>query len=72
MALLAAAGPGHPAVSRGVDYLLCGQTADGGWEERAFTATAVPRRTYLRRELSPLLAALRALGQYRARIEPAA
>src|SRR5262249_47009970 len=72
MTLLAAAGPGHPAVSRGVDYLLHAQTADGGWEETASPATAVPRRPYLRRELSPLLAALRALGQYRARVERAA
>jgi squalene-hopene/tetraprenyl-beta-curcumene cyclase len=72
MALLEAAGPGHPSVSRGVDHLLRVQTADGVWEETAFTATAVPRRTYLHRELSPLLAALRALGQYRARVESAA
>jgi squalene-hopene/tetraprenyl-beta-curcumene cyclase len=72
MALLAAAGPGRPAVSRGVEYLLGTQTADGAWNETAFTATAVPRRAYVRRELSPLLAALRALGHYRARVEPAA
>ena len=68
--VLAAAGAAHPAVSRGVEYLLGAQRADGGWDETAFTATVVPRRTYLRRELAPLLGALRALGRYRAQVEP--
>jgi squalene-hopene/tetraprenyl-beta-curcumene cyclase len=70
--VLAAAGAAHPAVSRGVEYLLDAQRADGGWDETAFTATVVPRRTYLRRELAPLLGALRALGRYRAQVEPSA
>jgi squalene-hopene/tetraprenyl-beta-curcumene cyclase len=59
-------------VSRGVEYLLDAQRADGGWDETAFTATVVPRRTYLRRELAPLLGALRALGRYRAQVESSA
>lgn len=70
--VLAAAGAAHPAVSRGVEYLLDAQRADGGWDETAFTATVVPRRTYLRRELAPLLGALRALGRYRAQVESSA
>jgi len=71
MALLAAAGPAHPAVERGVHHLVDGQRADGRWEETAFTATAVPGRSYLRSELAPLYFPLRALGQYRARVGPA-
>jgi squalene-hopene/tetraprenyl-beta-curcumene cyclase len=66
MALLAAAGAAHPAVPRGVAYLLRTQRDDGTWDEVAFTGTAVPRRSYLRHELSPLCFPLRALGQWRA------
>ncbi len=68
MGLLAAAGADHPAVSRGVEHLVRSQDADGRWEEVAFTATAVPRRAYLRYELFSLHYPLRALGQYRARV----
>jgi squalene-hopene/tetraprenyl-beta-curcumene cyclase len=68
MALLAAAGPAHPAVERGVQHLLETQSAAGRWEETAFTATAIPRRSYLRFELAPLHFPVRALGQYRARV----
>jgi squalene-hopene/tetraprenyl-beta-curcumene cyclase len=38
----------HPAVARGVDYLLRGQDADGFWAEPEFTATGFPRVFYLR------------------------
>jgi squalene-hopene/tetraprenyl-beta-curcumene cyclase len=72
MALLAVAAPGHPAVERGVHYLLDAQHADGTWEETAFTATGVPGRSYLRSELAPLHFPLRALGQYRTAIGSAA
>jgi squalene-hopene/tetraprenyl-beta-curcumene cyclase len=68
MTLLAACGPAHPAIERGVHHLLDAQRADGAWEETAFTATSIPGRSYLRSELAPLHFPLRALGQYRARI----
>jgi len=38
----------HPAVVRGVDYLLRGQGKDGFWPEPQFTATGFPRVFYLR------------------------
>ena len=66
MALLAAAGTAHPAVSSGVDHLLRTQRADGTWPSDAYTATGVPGRSYLRCELSSLSDPLRALGQVRA------
>ena len=75
MALLAAAGASHPAVSSGVDHLLRTQQADGTWPSHAYTATGVPGRSYLRVELSSLSDPLRALGLVRAglaREQPAA
>ena len=71
MGLLAAAGPEHPAVQRGVGYLVREQDAAGRWTDGAFTTTAIPRRTYVRSELSALHFPLRALGQYRSRAESA-
>jgi squalene-hopene/tetraprenyl-beta-curcumene cyclase len=72
MTLLATVGAAHPAVARGVQHLLDTQGPGGTWHETAFTVTGVPRRSYLRSQLAPLHFPLRALGQYRARIEPAA
>ncbi len=66
LALLAADGD-DAAVRRGVDWLVRTQRADGTWDEHAYTATGVPRRSYLRFQLFPLYFPLRALGQYRAR-----
>jgi len=55
----------HPAVARGVRYLLERQTTDGFWEEPWFTAVGFPRVFYLRyhgyRAFFPLLA----LARYR-------
>ncbi len=68
MALLAVTGPAEAGVARGVQYLLDTQRDDGGWQERAFTGTSVPGRSYLRAELTPLHASVRALGLYRSRI----
>jgi squalene-hopene/tetraprenyl-beta-curcumene cyclase len=68
MALLAVAGPAHPGVVRGVEYLVGAQDPEGTWDEQAVTMTAVPRRSYLRSHLAPLHFPLRALGQYRARL----
>jgi squalene-hopene/tetraprenyl-beta-curcumene cyclase len=55
----------HPAVTRGVQYLLRTQDADGFWNEERFTATGFPRVFYLRyhgyRKFFPLWA----LARYR-------
>jgi squalene-hopene/tetraprenyl-beta-curcumene cyclase len=53
----------HPAVARGVRYLLQTQTVDGFWDEERFTATGFPRVFYLRyhgyRKFFPLWALAR-------------
>jgi squalene-hopene/tetraprenyl-beta-curcumene cyclase len=55
----------HPAVARGVGYLLKTQQAHGLWDETRFTATGFPRVFYLRyhgyRKFFPLWA----LARYR-------
>ena len=55
----------HPAVTRGIRYLLETQTEDGFWNEERFTATGFPRVFYLRyhgyRKFFPLWA----LARYR-------
>ncbi len=67
LALMAVDGVQSDAVQRGVAHLVATQRDDGTWEERAYTGTGVPRRSYLRYRLYPLHFPLRALGQYRAR-----
>jgi squalene-hopene/tetraprenyl-beta-curcumene cyclase len=55
----------HPAVARGVRYLVQTQTENGFWDEERFTATGFPRVFYLRyhgyRKFFPLWA----LARYR-------
>jgi len=55
----------HPAVERGLQYLLDTQKADGSWDEDEFTGTGFPRVYYLRytgyRNYFPLMA----FGLYR-------
>jgi squalene-hopene/tetraprenyl-beta-curcumene cyclase len=55
----------HPAVARGVEYLLATQAPDGLWDEHRYTATGFPRVFYLRyhgyRKFFPLWA----LARYR-------
>jgi len=63
MGLLAAGLEAHPAVERGVRYLIQTQQEDGTWEESEFTGTGFPRVFYLRyhyyRVYFPLLALCR-------------
>jgi len=65
MGLMAAGEVSHPAVARGVDYLMRTQGGDGFWEEERFTGTGFPRVFYLRyhgyRKYFPLWA----LARYR-------
>ena len=48
LALMAAGEVHHPAVARGVDYLLTTRNAEGLWDEEHFTAVGFPRVFYLR------------------------
>src|SRR5258707_2661289 len=48
LALMAAGEVNHPAVARGVDYLVETQSADGLWDEASYTAVGFPRVFYLR------------------------
>jgi squalene-hopene/tetraprenyl-beta-curcumene cyclase len=48
LGLMAAGEVGHPAVARGIRYLLENQGADGFWNEDYYTATGFPRVFYLR------------------------
>jgi squalene-hopene/tetraprenyl-beta-curcumene cyclase len=48
LGLMAAGEARHPAVQRGIRYLLATQGADGFWKEDLYTATGFPRVFYLR------------------------
>ncbi len=65
LGLMAAGGVAHPAVARGVKYLMATQTEKGLWDEARYTATGFPRVFYLRyhgyRKFFPLWA----LARYR-------
>ena len=65
LGLMAAGCVEHPAVARGVEYLLREQREHGLWDETRFTATGFPRVFYLRyhgyRKFFPLWA----LARYR-------
>jgi squalene-hopene/tetraprenyl-beta-curcumene cyclase len=63
LGLMAAGEIDHPAVERGIAYLVATQRADGEWEELPYTAVGFPRVFYLRyhgyRLFFPLLAMAR-------------
>ncbi len=65
LGLMAAGVIDHPAVTRGIDYLVRTQREHGLWDETRFTATGFPRVFYLRyhgyRKFFPLWA----LARYR-------
>jgi squalene-hopene/tetraprenyl-beta-curcumene cyclase len=65
LGLMAAGEVKHPAVARGVDYLLAAQQADGLWSERLYTGTGFPRVFYLRYHGYPKFFPLWALARYR-------
>jgi squalene-hopene/tetraprenyl-beta-curcumene cyclase len=69
LALLAADGQSQ-AVTRGVEYLVRSQRADGGWDEDLYTGTGFPGDFYINYEMYRLLFPISALGRYVARTAP--
>jgi squalene-hopene/tetraprenyl-beta-curcumene cyclase len=65
LALMAAGETKHPAVARGIAYLLANQGRDGFWAEPRFTATGFPRVFYLRYHGYAKFFPLWALARYR-------
>jgi squalene-hopene/tetraprenyl-beta-curcumene cyclase len=65
LGLMAAGEIGHPAVARGVAYLLATQTKKGLWDEYRYTATGFPRVFYLRYHGYSKFFPLWALARYR-------
>ena len=65
LALMAAGEVDHPAVARGVRYLLATQTEKGLWDEQRYTATGFPRVFYLRYHGYSKFFPLWALARYR-------
>jgi len=48
LGLMAAGAVNHPAVARGIEYLMATQRDDGEWTELPYTAVGFPRVFYLR------------------------
>jgi squalene-hopene/tetraprenyl-beta-curcumene cyclase len=65
LGLIAAGEVDHPAVERGIDYLLGTQGDDGFWSEPRYTATGFPRVFYLRYHGYSKFFPLWALARYR-------
>ena len=65
LALMAAGETDHPAVARGIDYLVRRQQADGLWPEEHYTGTGFPRVFYLRYHGYAKIFPLWALARYR-------
>jgi squalene-hopene/tetraprenyl-beta-curcumene cyclase len=62
---MAAGALDHPAVARGIEYLLNTQGSDGFWAEERYTATGFPRVFYLRYHGYSKFFPLWALARYR-------
>jgi squalene-hopene/tetraprenyl-beta-curcumene cyclase len=65
LALMAAGEVDHPAVARGIQYLMATQTEKGLWDEQRYTATGFPRVFYLRYHGYAKFFPLWALARYR-------
>ena len=65
LGLMAAGQIEHPAVARGVAYLINSQGSDGSWDEPWFTAVGFPRVFYLRYHGYRVFFPLWALARYR-------
>ena len=65
LGLMAAGEAAHPAVERGIAYLVERQQADGTWDEPWYTAVGFPRVFYLRYHGYRAYFPLWALARYR-------
>ncbi|HYM74299.1 MAG TPA: squalene--hopene cyclase [Stellaceae bacterium] len=65
LGLMAAGEAAHPAVARGIDYLVTTQQPDGTWDEPWYTAVGFPRVFYLRYHGYRAFFPLWALARYR-------
>ena len=65
LALMAAGEVDHPAVARGIKWLIASQDADGNWDEPWYTAVGFPRVFYLRYHGYRAFFPLWALARYR-------
>jgi squalene-hopene/tetraprenyl-beta-curcumene cyclase len=65
LGLIAAGEVAHPAVERGIAYLMRTRRDDGEWSELAYTAVGFPRVFYLRYHGYRLYFPLLALARYR-------
>ena len=65
LGLMAAGEVDHPAVARGIKYLVENQGADGFWNEPRYTATGFPRVFYLRYHGYSKFFPLWAMARYR-------
>jgi squalene-hopene/tetraprenyl-beta-curcumene cyclase len=65
LALMAAGEVDHPAVARGVGYLIANQDDSGNWDEPWYTAVGFPRVFYLRYHGYRAFFPLWALARYR-------
>jgi squalene-hopene/tetraprenyl-beta-curcumene cyclase len=66
LGLLAAGMENHPAVARGIQFLVEHQELDGTWDEPEFTGTGFPQVFYLRYHYYPMYFPLMALSQWAA------
>ncbi|MDO5565401.1 MAG: squalene--hopene cyclase, partial [Planctomycetia bacterium] len=64
MGLIAAGKANHPAVRRGIDFLLSHQNENGRWDEKEFTGTGFPQVFYLKYHYYPVYFPLMALSLY--------
>jgi squalene-hopene/tetraprenyl-beta-curcumene cyclase len=68
MGLVAAGFQRHPAVLRGIQYLIERQNGDGTWDEPEFTGTGFPQVFYLRYHYYRIYFPLMAMSRWRASI----
>ena len=68
MGLLAAGFQCHPAVLRGIQYLIERQNSDGTWDEQEFTGTGFPQVFYLRYHYYRIYFPLMAMSRWRSSI----